>query len=168
MKVAFCDRDGTLIKDYPDSEWRYATNPEFFKETVSTLTHLNKVGYEIIIVSNQYLINEGYITQEQYDKFSNIFLKHLKYSGVRILDAFYCPHKRNEGCVCMKPNIGMIEKAINRYKDINLGQSFVVGDSDVDIELARNLNMKSFSINIKSGYKNNVMISKLSDLLNYT
>lgn len=167
MKVAFCDRDGTLVKDYSDSDWSKVSSPEFFEDTVPVLIQLNKLGYEIIVISNQYLINEGYITQKQYDIFTHLFLDFLEDKGVRVLDVFYCPHKRDEGCGCIKPNIGMVEKAVDKYKDINLKQSFIVGDSKVDIELARKLNMKSFGINVRSSYKNNTTVARLSDLLNY-
>ena len=31
MKVAFLDRDGTIIKDYQDEEWRNISEPEFLE-----------------------------------------------------------------------------------------------------------------------------------------
>lgn len=167
MKVAFCDRDGTLIKDYPDEKWKDIKKPTLFDDTAKTLIKLNEMGYEIIIVTNQYLINEGYITLRQYNSFNSMFLRRLRDLRVRILDVFYCPHRRDEGCNCIKPNTGMIEAALNKYKTIQLDESFVVGNSKVDIDLAKNFDIKSFSLQIASDYYKNTKIDRLEDLLQF-
>ena len=40
MKVAFLDRDGTIVKDYEDSTWSRITKPEFIGGSISTLKKL--------------------------------------------------------------------------------------------------------------------------------
>jgi len=167
MKVAFCDRDGTLIKDYPDEDWRFIEEPEFFEDTVATLHELRKRDYEIIVISNQYLVGEGYITQEHYDMLAKKFLEYLTNANISILNVYYCPHRREEGCSCIKPNTGMAERALVEYPTIDMEKSFVVGNTSVDIELARNLGMKSFGLEVVSDYCQNTNIKRLNALLKY-
>ncbi len=55
MKVAFLDRDGTIIEDYEDEFWRNVTEPVFIKGSIEGLKKIRQKGYEIIIITNQYL-----------------------------------------------------------------------------------------------------------------
>ena len=70
MKVAFFDRDGTIIEDYPDHKWTHIKDPVFISNSIEILKFVNQRGYEIIIITNQYLINEGFISFEQYQEVS--------------------------------------------------------------------------------------------------
>ena len=94
MKVAFLDRDGTINLDYPDMDWKNVENPVLLDGTITGMKLLNKQGFEIIIVSNQYIIGEGVITLKQFNNFHNQLLKILAINNIRILDTFICPHSR--------------------------------------------------------------------------
>ncbi|WP_069650132.1 hypothetical protein [Caloranaerobacter ferrireducens] len=54
MKVAFLDRDGTIIEDYEDEKWKYVKDPVFIKGAIKALKVMKEKGYEIIIITNQY------------------------------------------------------------------------------------------------------------------
>ncbi|WP_342601122.1 HAD-IIIA family hydrolase [Psychrobacillus sp. FSL H8-0483] len=153
MRVAFFDRDGTIIEDYSDHEWTRIEHPVFIDGSISTLKEVISKGYKIIIITNQYIINEGYITVDQYHDINNQVKRELTRQGVELLDVFYCPHGKDEGCTCMKPKIGMIKQVIHKYPEINLEESFVIGDSAVDVELAINIGIKGFGIRVGSNYK---------------
>ena len=148
MKVAFLDRDGTIIKDYQDKEWGNIKSPEFLDGAIEALQHIKNKGFEIIIITNQYLIGEGIITLEDYEKFNCLFLETLKQNKIRILDVFYCPHARKQNYDCMKPHPGLINQSIAKYPDIDLNESFYVGDSLCDKKLAQSFNLKFYGINI--------------------
>ena len=148
MKVAFLDRDGTIVRDYPDREWVNIKTPEFLEGSIETLKHIKNKGFEIIIITNQYLIGEKIITLEDYQSFNDLFLKTLKRNGVDILDVFYCPHARSENCKCIKPNPGLINQALHKYPDIDLKESFYVGDSLCDMQLAKSFNLMFYGINL--------------------
>lgn len=148
MKVAFLDRDGTIIRDYPDSKWSKIKTPEFLEDSINSLQYIKSQGFEIIVITNQYLIGEGIITLDEYKKFSNSFLKTLKQNNVDVLDVFYCPHARSENCKCIKPNPGLINQALHKYPSIDLRRSFYVGDSLCDRELAKSFNLTFYGINL--------------------
>ena len=78
LKIAFLDRDGTLIKDYPDEKWREIKEPEFLEGSIEGLKRLKEMGYDFIIITNQYLINDGIISLNDYQQFTGKFLKKLK------------------------------------------------------------------------------------------
>lgn len=169
LKVAFFDRDGTIIEDYPDDEWTHKTSPVFIPNAIQTLKSVRQKGYEIIILTNQYLINEGYITLEQYHMITDKMLVELSKHSISVLDIFYCPHKRDEGCSCMKPKTGMIEQAIEKYPTIKIDQSFMVGDSSSDLDLAATVKMKGFGIGVGSSFLESQIyqLNELKDLLRF-
>ena len=144
MKAAFFDRDGTIIKDYPDEQWSYINSPEFLDGSIEALQKVAESGYKIIIITNQYLIGEGFITENNYIEFTSKFLRELNSYDIDILDIFYCHHSRNRGCDCCKPKSGLITQALEKYPEIDLSQSFFCGDSLCDEELAKNINIKFF------------------------
>ena len=169
MKVAFFDRDGTIIEDYLDEEWAGVSEPVFLPDAIDTLRQVRQKGYDIIIITNQYLINEGFITVEQYEKVQAKLLLELEKQGVDILAVYYCPHRRDAGCDCCKPETGMILQAINDYPSIDLKSSFVIGDSGVDVELARRMDMRGFGIkvSIPEDVTDIKQVNEVADVLRY-
>lgn len=165
MKVAFLDRDGTIIEDYEDEKWREVENSVFLNGAIEALKKIKQKGYEIIIVTNQYLINDGIITIEQYKSFNKKFLNVLNDNGIKILDIFFCPHSKKENCNCFKPKQGLINKALEKYTKIDLLNSFIVGDSNSDIELGNYFNLKSFGIKLNNNKC--IRVESLKDVINY-
>jgi D-glycero-D-manno-heptose 1,7-bisphosphate phosphatase len=167
VNVAFLDRNGTIVEDYPDEVWPRIREPSFLPGAIEALSGIQRAGYEIMIVTNQYLIGEGFITQDQYDQFTAKMLSILATAGVGILEIFYCQYARWEGCRCCKPQTGMIEAAAAKYPAIDLPQSFLVGDSPTDIELARAKGVQAFSLGFEApgGYARR--IGSLREVLGY-
>ena len=118
MKVAFLDRDGTINLDYPDMEWKKVENPVLLDGSITGMKYLRKQGFEIIIVSNQYIIGEGIITFEQFNRFHNQLLELLAINHIKVLDSFICPHARVDHCKCCKPEAGLILQAVEKYPNI--------------------------------------------------
>ncbi|MCR3957046.1 MAG: HAD-IIIA family hydrolase [Gudongella sp.] len=167
MKVAFVDRDGTINKDYQDNTWRYISEPELIEGSVEALKAISQKGYQIIIVTNQYLINEGIIRLLQYKKFTEKLLLELNDNGIKILDIFYCPHSRDENCNCHKPKTGLIDMSLKKYPHVDLDKSFIVGDSISDVELGNKIDVMTFGINVESGLLKYTKVESLSDIIKY-
>ncbi len=159
MKIAFLDRDGTIVRDYPDDAWRDVCEPEFLDGSIHGIRELIGRGYKVIIITNQYIIAEGIITVEQYESFTRKMLKEFRNNGVEILDIFYCPHSRDAGCRCCKPQIGLIEQALKKYPEIDMENSFMCGDSESDMQCAQNAGLKFYGIGLGQD-----CIKDLSDL----
>ena len=167
MKIAFMDRDGTITKDYPDNQWGGIKEPVFIDGALEAMRLFCIKGYKIIIITNQYLIGEGYITQKQYDAYAKKFTDHLKKADIDILDIFYCPHARDAGCSCSKPKPGMIEAACLKYPEIDMKQSFYAGDWDVDMVLANTVGVKAFGIGVDNMALDYIRVDSLPEIADH-
>ena len=162
MKVAFLDRDGTIVEDYADEYWQNLKVPSFLPGAIHALQRLTQQGYQMIVITNQYLIGEGIITQTQYESFTENMCVALLQYGVEFLDIFHCPDSRSENSHGLKPNPGMIEAAFKKYPNIGLHHSFLVGDSECDIMLANRVGLKSFGIGFDKHRTDCIPVTSLS------
>ncbi len=148
MKIAFLDRDGTINRDYEDSRWSFVQEPEILDGSIEGLLYLKEKGFKFIIITNQYIIGEGYITENDYHNFNNKLIDILASYGVEILDVFYCPHRRGSFCNCNKPSTGLIEQALEKYNNIDMNSSILIGDSLSDMELAEKMGLTFYGIKL--------------------
>ncbi len=140
-KAIFLDRDDTLIND-PG----YIKSPDQVKllpGAAEAVVHLKKLGYLIVIITNQSAVARGYITEKQLDSIHNRLKSLLAADGAYVDGLYYCPH-HPEGTVAgfnqeshlRKPNPGMLRKAANEL-GIDLKQSWMVGDTYRDIQAGK-------------------------------
>ena len=145
----FLDRDGTLIHDKPG---HYLTNEKLlklYKNTPAALEIFEKLGYALIILTNQSGIGRGYMTLEKSKKINLTLQKNLKKLGINIQGIYFCPHAPKDNCSCRKPRTGLAKEALARH-NINLKDSFMIGDKFADIKLGQNLKIKT--IFLKTGH----------------
>lgn len=152
-KAIFLDRDGTIIK-----EKNYLSKVEDIEFLDYSFEGLKKLQNEflLIIVTNQSGIARGYFKEETALLINDTIEKILLKNNIKITHTFMCPHhpdgvikKYAIQCSCRKPKIGMIERAVEMY-NIDLSKSYVIGDKDSDILLAKNCNCKSILIKNKN------------------
>jgi D-sedoheptulose 7-phosphate isomerase len=145
-KAVFIDRDDTIAKDVP-----YCSRPEdliLFKGVPEAIARLNNAGYTVIVVTNQSGISRGKFTEETLAKIHRKMIADVEKGGGRIDDIFYCPHRTDEGCGCRKPEAGMGIAAVEKHK-INTKISFMVGNSDADVEFGRSIGCKTIKVSEK-------------------
>jgi len=136
-KAVFFDRDGTLCKD---AEYLNSfDNLEIFKE-VSELIHLKDKGYKLIGVSNQSGIARGMVSEAFTREVNGIFIEQYGFD-----DFYYCPHHPDEHCPCRKPEPEMILRARAEHS-IDLKQSYVIGDKELDMLLAKSAGAKGILV----------------------
>ncbi len=129
-RAVFFDRDGTLCKD--PGYLRRMEDFEVFPE-IGSLARLKDSGFSLIGVSNQSGIARCLVDEEFVKRVNSIFLDSYGFEGF-----FYCPHHPDEHCACRKPEPGLLLDARVDY-NINLKKSFVVGDKEADMLLARSV-----------------------------
>jgi mannose-1-phosphate guanylyltransferase/phosphomannomutase len=172
--AVFLDRDGTINKlkgfiKTPDQI-------ELMENVGDVISTLNKIGFWIIVITNQPVISRGEVTMQGLEEIHGHIERLLMFYGAIIDDFFYCPHHPDSGfkdelkelkilCDCRKPEDGLIKQALSIYP-INLEESWVVGDSWRDIELANRVGLKSIFLgeddnSINSDYKASSLISVL-------
>lgn len=141
-RAVFLDRDGTLLE-----EGNYVSDLRqvvFFPFSVDAVRILNQSGFAVVVITNQSGIARG-IVKEAFVAEAHAFIdRKLAEGGARIDGYYYCPHHPEgtvEGlrqeCDCRKPRPGQLQQAAADL-DLDLTQSFVVGDrwSDVDAAVA--------------------------------
>jgi len=100
------------------------------------LQRLQREGFALAIVTNQSGIGRGYFDEPQFHAFQAKLLAELGASGVPIEASYFCPHLPEHGCSCRKPAPGMLQRAVTEL-GADLAQSWVIGDSDADAQLAQ-------------------------------
>jgi D-glycero-D-manno-heptose 1,7-bisphosphate phosphatase len=137
-KAVFLDRDG-VINERATTEGEYITRWEelhFLPGVVEAITLLNRAGFLVIIVSNQRCIAKGLLTSAGLDSIHRRMCRELKLLGATIDAIYYCPHEEQPPCECRKPQAGMLFAAAAEC-EIDLSSSWMIGDSDKDIEAGK-------------------------------
>lgn len=136
----FLDRDGVINKRIENGYVLNLNMFEFIDGVLESLSLLSEIFRRIIVVTNQRAIGKGLMTEEDLKQIHNYMLREITSSGGRIDAIFYCPHDyEKEICSCRKPSIGMALKAKRMFPDIEFKKSIVVGDSQTDMEFAKNI-----------------------------
>jgi len=134
----FLDRDGIINHDY---EYVYKIkNFKFIADVMTSCMKFKKLGYEIIIITNQSGIARAYYKESEFKILNQWMLDQFRSQGVEITAVYYCPHHNTKGvgqfkvdCNCRKPKPGMLLQAKNDH-NINLTESILIGDNITDIE----------------------------------
>lgn len=146
QRAIFLDRDGTINKyvgfltDISDFE--------LLEGVCEAIKKINESEYLAIVVTNQPVIARGEVTQEQLREIHNKMETLLGENGAFINAIYYCPHHPHSGyegevkelkieCDCRKPKAGLLYKAVEDF-NIDLSQSWMIGDSESDILCGKN------------------------------
>lgn len=153
-RAVFIDRDGTISE-----EVGYINHPSRFRVfpySAEAIKLLNDAGWLAVVVTNQAGVARGYFTEEMIHAVHNQLEVDLKDGGARLDAIYYCAHHPSVGdkpyrfdCACRKPKPGLILLAAAEL-DVDLDESWMVGDRYSDIELARNAGVNSAFV--LSGY----------------
>ena len=136
-KAIFLDRDGTLNIDY--GYVHEIDNFKFVDGAIDALRELKKMGYMLVLVTNQSGIARGYFSEEQFLQLTEWMDWSLAEQDVDLDGIYYCPHhpegkgEYKEDCDCRKPKPGMLLQAIKELK-IDPTQSIMVGDKVEDLK----------------------------------
>lgn len=151
MKPAiFLDRDGTINIDY--NYVHQIDNFHFIDGVIDALVELKKMGFLLVITTNQSGIARKIFSQEQFDTLTQWMDWFLIDRGVEIDGVYYCPHDPlNTHCDCRKPKPGMI---LTAQKDLNidLANSYMVGDRVSDLLSGKNAGVKK-TVLVRTGDK---------------
>lgn len=154
QKCVFLDRDGTL------NRYRGLINKEeqleLEKNAAKAVRLLNEAGYLAIVVTNQPVVARGMCEIEDVVYIHKKFQTLLGREGAYVDDITFCPHHPDKGypeenplykieCECRKPKTGMIEKMREKY-NIDLAQSYMVGDTTIDIQTGKNASLKTILV----------------------
>lgn len=146
QKAIFLDRDGTINR----KNGLISNEEQFELETCAAqaIQEINRSGYLAIVITNQPVVARGLCGIEDVESIHRKMETLLGQKGAYLDAVCFCPHHPDRGypeenpdykilCCCRKPAIGMLEDCARRFH-IDLGQSWMVGDTTVDIQTGKN------------------------------
>ena len=130
-KALFLDRDGTINRDfgYVFRQRDFSFIPGIFE----LCSRAQKLGYLLIVITNQSGIARGYFTEEDYVSITRYMVSEFAVRGICITDIIHCPDL--EGYM-RKPAAGMFLLAQQRH-DLDMAACISVGDKQRDVEAAQ-------------------------------
>jgi D-glycero-D-manno-heptose 1,7-bisphosphate phosphatase len=157
-KAIFLDRDGVIneliyyedlgIVDSPFTAEQF----KLFPDVEKAIKKFKKLGFKTVIVSNQPGIAKKNFTINTFEKIRKKMKKELKEKGVEVDSEYYCFHHPDgkikefrKICKCRKPKPGMLYTAAKEH-NINLSQSWMIGDGITDIKAGKTAGCKTILI----------------------
>ena len=144
-RIAFVDRDGTLIAEPPDFQIDAYSKIRFVPGMLAGLLALQKAGYELVMVSNQDGLGTASFPQDTFDGPHALLMQLLESQGVLFREVLIDPSLPEEKSPNRKPGVGMLLHYL-RDRSVDLANSIVIGDRDTDLELARNLGARGYKL----------------------
>jgi D,D-heptose 1,7-bisphosphate phosphatase len=154
QRAVFLDRDGTLNVD--KNCLRSADELELLPGVAEAIHELNYNGWRTVVVTNQPVIAKGFCDEAELQNIHNKLETLLGREHAFLDRIYYCPHHPEKGfpgerpelkidCDCRKPKTGMIQKAAVEL-NIDLKQSWLIGDTTTDLQTAKNAGLKSILV----------------------
>lgn len=145
QRAIFLDRDGTI--NIYKGFLRNIHDFELIQGIGSAIRTINEQGYLVLVVTNQPVIARGELSKEELEEIHNRMETELGKEGAYLDGIYVCPHHPDKGyegevaelkfdCACRKPKPGMLLRAAKDF-NINLEESWMVGDSESDIKAGR-------------------------------
>lgn len=176
-KAIFLDRDGIIIKMHYDRKFGTIDVPlsvkqiEFAPGIFDFLHFAQKLGYLLILISNQPAIGIKKISPQTHKKMNAYITKTLQNHGIAFDEEYYCLHhpyasivKYRKECSCRKPKTGLLMQAA---KDLNIDikESWMIGDGVYDIIAGHNAGCKTILVgNIIEAEYLSILEKKLEDI----
>lgn len=140
-KIAFLDRDGTLVIEPPDEQVDRLDKVALVPGVIPALLRLRDAGYEFIMVSNQDGRGTASFPEEQFRSAQEFIVALFASQGIVFREIFICPHKPGDGCDCRKPKPGLLLNFLSQTQ-LDRQWSVVIGDRQTDLDLAANIGLR--------------------------
>lgn len=149
-RFVFLDRDGTIIKLYD-----YLGDPalvELLPTVVDALRLLQSHNLALAVVTNQSGVARGKYSLADMHACNQKTTDLLAAQGITLQGVYSCPHLPTDNCNCRKPLPGMIHQALTQHA-FDPAQSFIVGDNETDLGLAKSVGAKGVLVTTGHGAK---------------
>lgn len=144
-QVLFIDRDGTLIREPDDFQVDLLEKLRFLP---GVITNLGKIAREtdfvLVMVTNQDGLGTESFPETAFHPAQDFVIQTLADEGIEFADVFVDRTFPHENAPTRKPGTAMLTKYLTG--EIDLANSYVIGDRPTDVQLARNLGAKAIYI----------------------
>lgn len=144
-KVLFIDRDGTLIYEPEDFQIDSFEKLKFLPFVFSSLGKIAcELDFELVMVTNQDGLGTRKHPEKKFFPVHDFIMQTLDSEGIKFAEVYIDRSFEHEKSPNRKPQTGMLTKYFSPEYDLK--NSFVIGDRETDIQLARNLGAKAIFI----------------------
>ncbi len=155
-RAVFLDRDGVINKviirhgkSFPPSG---IEEFEILPGVHEACLSLRNAGYILVVATNQPDVGRGTMSKDIVEKIHDLLRNELPIDRVEVC---YHPGRGESDCDCRKPRPGMLIRASSEL-DIDLDQSWMVGDRWSDIECGHAAGCKTVLIGDSYGETSNI------------
>lgn len=145
-KYLFIDRDGTLIYEPEDEQVDAFSKLKFRKGVFKALNFIAEhTDYELVMVTNQDGLGTPSFPEKDFWPIQNFIVDTLSNEGITFSDILIDRHFPEDNSPFRKPGVEMLRKYIDDENCL-MADSYVIGDRESDVQLARNLGCKSLTV----------------------
>jgi len=162
LRIAFVDRDGTLIKEPADQQVDKLDKIELVPGVIPAMLRLKDAGYRFVMISNQDGRGTESFPEDDFVITQNFTVKLFASQGITFDETFICPHFDTDGCECRKPLPGLLGDYFDRV-NVERKQSLVVGDRETDLGFARNISVPGFLVDPEDAGSWNQIVRQVLD-----
>lgn len=164
-RCVFFDRDGVVNRTPAPARyvlnWRaFVLEPAF----VEAAKVASGRGYALAVATNQRCLALGLAARSAIDDIHRRLAALLREAyGLNLLEVAMCPHDPDDGCSCRKPKPGMLKDLARRH-NLNLARSWMVGDSESDVEAGRSAGCRTILVGEKQDTLAEHRVQNIADL----
>ncbi len=145
MKVAFLDRDGTIIVEPFDERVDSLEKLKLIPGAIRGMRLLVDHGFTLVMVTNQDSLGTTVFPHERFEKPHSRLLQILEREGIRFSRIFICPHTLADHCECRKPKTGLVREFLRQHL-LDRSRCYVVGDRETDVQFGKNIGSKTIRL----------------------
>jgi D-glycero-D-manno-heptose 1,7-bisphosphate phosphatase len=134
VSVVFLDRDGVINENRPGYV-RNWSEFSFLPGACEAIAQLSEAGHRIIVCTNQAGIASGEVSLQALEEIHRRMGEEIVRAHGLIECVYYCPHGKQEGCLCRKPQPGLLLRARDEL-GCDLTDAIFIGDSITDVQAA--------------------------------
>lgn len=151
-RILFIDRDGTILREPEDEQVDSFDKFQFVPGVIGALSFLVRhTDYQLVLVSNQDGLGTDSYPESDFWPTHNMMLDILRGEGVEFVAQHIDRSFPHENLPTRKPGIAMLTSYIEDA-DVDMSNSWVIGDRQTDAQLAENLGCRSLIIGEEMGW----------------
>lgn len=144
-KIAFLDRDGTLIEEPPDEQVDQIEKIRLVPGVIPSLLRLRDAGYAFVMVTNQDGLGTDSFPTPDFERPQGFLLALLASQGIRFDAIHVDPTWPADNAPTRKPGIGMVREYLSGGT-LDFDKSVVIGDRESDVQLGANMGLRTFRV----------------------
>ncbi|WP_058023059.1 D-glycero-beta-D-manno-heptose 1,7-bisphosphate 7-phosphatase [Pseudohongiella spirulinae] len=133
-RLIILDRDGVINED-SDAFIKSVDECTPIPGSIEAIARLSQAGFTVVVATNQSGIARGLLNEFALACIHQYLSDLVEEQGGLISGFFYCPHGPESGCVCRKPEPGLLDQISAEY-GLELSGVPMVGDSLRDLQAA--------------------------------